>query len=279
MPQWNVSKEESGLKLADFIKLKLGNVSLKQIKKSLDLARCKVNDHVEKFGSSKVGFGDSITFELAKEDKKEGSILYEDDSLLIYNKPSRITVEALEKKVQHKLVHRLDRDTTGALLFAKNVEIFENLVDQFKKKEVHKVYRALVEGVPKHPSGVINNYLGKITSWEGQTLWGEVEPSKGLHAVTEWSVLREGKRCAFLECKPITGRTHQIRVHLAGLGHPILGDMQYGQKFQCKYPAPRTLLHAFKLEFKHPKKMTKVSVEAPLPDDFHEAIQILWKSA
>lgn len=279
MPLWNVSKEESGLKLIEFLKVKLGNISTKQIKKALDSAHCSLNGRVEKFGSAIVGYGDRVGIEIIQKEKAaEGEVLYEDTDLMVFNKPYGITVEALQKKLKHRLVHRIDRDTSGALILAKSDEVFEKLVEQFKGKLVHKIYQALLDGKLKGQEGTVENYLGKVKEWEGQSLWGSVDADNGQLAITEWKVLKTAKDCTWVECKPITGRTHQIRVHMAGLGHPILGDKQYGQKFKCAYPALRTLLHAWKLEFTHPKTSKQIKITAPVPEDFQEAIQSLWGS-
>jgi len=278
MQHWEVGKEESGLKLADFLKQKLGpSISQKQIKRAIDQSKCSINGRPERFASVLVGYGDKIVFEAAVEPAGEGSILFEDADMLVYNKPSQMTVETLEKKVKWRLVHRLDRDTTGALIFAKRDAIFEALVLQFKKKAVQKSYLALVDGVPKKDEGRVENYLGKLKMWQGQSLWGAVVPEQGQHALTHWKCLRKGAQCALMECTPITGRTHQIRAHLASIGHPILGDKQYGPAKLCKYPAPRPLLHAASLRFEHPVTHVQIVVEAPLPPDFNAAVETLWK--
>jgi len=276
--RWEVAKHESGMKLADFLKSKLGpSFSSKQIKRTIDQGQCVVNGLPERFSGAAVGYGDEISFEAGTLERVEGDILYEDDSLLIYNKPAGTTVDALEKKLKQRLVHRLDKDTTGALILAKRNSIFEAMVQQFKGKEVQKVYWAIVDGVPQIESGAVENYLGKLKEWQGQSLWGAVEPSEGVHALTYWKRLRKGPQCALMECIPVTGRTHQIRVHLAGMGHPILGDKQYGRGFRCHYPAARTLLHAAKLSFSHPVSHNPLVVEAPMPGDFDKAIADLWK--
>lgn len=278
MPRWEVSKTDSGLKLNQYLKLRLGAAfSQKQIKRVIDSGGCKINGKIEKFSSALVGYGDAIEFEMKEIVEREGSVLYEDGELLIYNKPANTTVESLEKKLGARLVHRLDKDTTGALILAKSAAIYNSMVQSFKEKQVHKTYLAIVDGQPRQKKGKIENYLGKLKSWQGQSLWGSVDPQAGEHAITEWKSLRIGPNYALLECNPITGRTHQIRAHLAEIGHPILGDKQYGERFNCLYPAPRTMLHAYKLRFPHPVMHTLMEIEAPIPEDFNQAIQTLWK--
>lgn len=272
MPQWEVSKADSGLKLIHYLNLKLGlGLSQKQIKQAIDQGACKINGKTEKFSSALIGYGDKIDFERSGISGGEGIILYEDEAVLVYNKPANMTSETLEKKLGFRLVHRLDKDTTGALILAKNNNFYQTMVQQFRDRQVHKTYIALVDGIPKHKTGKIENHLGKLKSWQGQSLWGPVSPKEGEYALTEWKCLRTGPDCALLECNPVTGRTHQIRAHLAGIGHPILGDKQYGERFRCAYPAPRTLLHAAKVEF------LNLEIEAPLPEDFNQAVKTLWK--
>ncbi len=276
MPRWEVSKADSGLKLNQYIKHQLGpQHSLKKIKKAIDNGGCRINGKIEKFSSARVGYGDIIDFEKSENAEGEGSILFEDAALLVYNKPANITVENLEKKLGARLVHRLDKETTGALILAKSNPVFEAMVEQFKDKQVDKTYLALVIGKPRKKSGKVENYLGKIREWQGQSLWGAVET--GEYALTEWKTVESSSNYSLLECIPITGRTHQIRVHLASIGHPILGDKQYGPHQEPLYPVSRVMLHAYKLRFSHPIHHNLVEIEAAIPDDFKQAIQSLGK--
>jgi 23S rRNA pseudouridine955/2504/2580 synthase/23S rRNA pseudouridine1911/1915/1917 synthase len=210
--------------------------------------------------------------------------LFEDEALLVYNKPAGINsdekgiLQLWKSTLPHlQLVHRLDRDTTGILLLAKQPAIFDQLVSQFKQYQVNKRYLAIVDGGMEQAKGKIENYLGKKRAYAGQTIWGAVASSKGLYAYTEWERLKKGHRASLVACYPKTGRTHQIRVHMAEMGHPILGDFQYGKQFQCEHRPPRTLLHAESIQFKHPLSGREMSLTAPLPDDFKIAQQQLFK--
>ncbi|MCE5315919.1 MAG: RluA family pseudouridine synthase [Parachlamydia sp.] len=277
-----MTPEESGTRLIDFIKVRLMNVSAKQIKRTIEQKGCQVNGRTERFASMILGRGDRIAFaEVAASPadiKEELRILHEDSAFLFYDKPSGIasddpnllkTLRTRHPKLE--LVHRLDKETSGVLLFAKSHAYFEKMVQLFKDKLVDKEYLALVDGVPHKKQGKIDNFLGKIATYQGQTLWGEVE--SGLPAQTKWLVEKEGTQGSLLRCIPITGRTHQLRVHLNGMGHPILGDSQYGRRFRCSFKPRRCLLHAQKLSFNHPDTGSRLEIEAPLPEDFLEGMR------
>lgn len=293
MKQWEVSAKESGIKLLPFLKEKLGDqYSARHLKKAIESNLCQINGKTERFATAVLGTGDIILFNLEGLNKEapldvvfeSDRLLLEDSDLLIYNKPSGISSEAPEllaairtHSPKAQLLHRLDRETTGVLMFTKNSKVHESMVALFKKHEVLKTYLALVDGVPTKRSGVIDNHLGKKHAYQGQAIWGSVSPKEGLHAITEWQVEKDLQEAALLKCLPKTGRTHQIRVHLSEMKHPILGDFQYGRQFRCAYRPKRCLLHAWKIEFKHPIKGNTVLVEAPVPNDLQEAISILGK--
>ena len=112
-------------------------------------------------------------------------------------------------------------------------------------------------------------------SYEGQSLWGSVPPHQGHHAITGWKLEKKGVEASLLRCYPKTGRTHQIRVHMSEMGHPILGDKQYGRSVRCRYNAMRCLLHAYELSFIHPTSGQKVQFQAPIPEDFQQAFNQL----
>lgn len=269
--QWKVTAAESGSKLLSFLHRHLGEaISLRAVKRSIESNGCRINGQIERFASSVVGQGDLIDFYLLDPPKavakgQSPAILYNDSYLQIINKPAGISCEKL---LPLELVHRLDRETSGALIFAHSKQVKLAMIELFRQHKVHKSYLAIVDGVPTQPKGHIKGYLGKLCSYEGQTLWGETTRENGLWSETLWEVVAKGKDAALLSCTPLTGRTHQIRVHLSGIGHPILGDKQYGKSFRCHCHAPRCMLHALGLEFPHPINDEVVKVEAPLPIDF-----------
>lgn len=288
MPSWEVSHSESGTKLLAFLKSKLGDAySARQLKKAIENNSCQINQRFEHFATANLGEGDLVNFQesalLATESifkLEKNRILYEDAALLAYNKPAGITsddtdlIQALQQKAADlMLVHRLDRDTTGVLLFAKSKDVLDGMTALFKKRLVAKTYLALVDGTPAKPSGLVDNHLGALHRYQGQTMWGSVEKPKGLHAITEWQCEKKLSKASLLRCSPRTGRTHQIRVHLSEMGHPILGDSQYGKKFNCNYRPSRCLLHALEISFAHPLSGQKITIKAPLPEDFTAALE------
>lgn len=287
MLRWKVTQEESGTQLLSFLKSKLpADYSTRSLKRFLDSNLCRVNDRTERFASYVLGYGDQVELlESSKQAKskvqlEDQRILYQDADLFIYDKPSGIPADSEE--LLHalqgdwpflKLAHRLDRDTTGVLIFARTPEALEKMNDLFKKRKVQKKYLAIVDGIPEKQSGIIDNYLGVLHKYQGQTLYGQVQKSKGLHSITEWELAKTGKGAALLSCFPKTGRTHQLRVHLAEMGHPILGDFQYGHKFRSTYRPGRYLLHAESVVFMHPVTEQIIEVHAPIPVDFQQAIE------
>jgi RluA family pseudouridine synthase len=285
--KWTVSSEESGVKLLAFLVKHMEGQSAKSLKRAIESNSCQINGRIERFASSIVGHGDVIELQvIEKADVKfdKSRILFEDEALLIYNKPPGINcdeegvVRMLKKYAPTiRLVHRLDRDTSGVLILAKSDLIFSNLVEQFKMHQVEKIYKALVDGIVKRPKGTIDNYLVKERAFAGQTIWGEVDAPPGLHAITDWVCLQKGNGVSLILCYPRTGRTHQLRVHLAGMGHPILGDVQYGKKVKSQYKPGRYLLHAEAIKFKHPLTMEELNIQAPLPSDFIKSQKDLFE--
>lgn len=278
MATWRVEAGESSIKLSAFLKTKLGDkLSIRQIKQAIEQNACQLNGQLIRFASTLVGKGDRVTFQdvLIKRERKSASILYQDKWILASNKPAGIASEdqALKPVRQAILLHRLDKDTTGILLWALNEETQKIMEEKFKKRLIEKTYLALVNGTPKQNEGRIENYLAKINSYEGQSLWGQVVKGSGVLAITDWRVLKTFEHSALIECRPLTGRTHQIRVHLNGLGHPILGDKQYGKRAVCSYRPSRCLLHAFSLRFLHPISCETLEIQAPIPDDFSLALK------
>jgi 23S rRNA pseudouridine1911/1915/1917 synthase len=160
------------------------------------------------------------------------------------------------------LVHRLDRDTSGLMLLAKTPEVQDTLKEYFKERMVEKTYLGAVSGIPER-KGIIDAPIGRASGFKKIKVW-----EYGRDALTEFKIKEKGKDCALLEIHPKTGRTNQIRIHLAHIEHPIMGDKLYGGP-----PAGRMLLHSFSLVFAHPLTGKQTRLEAPLPEDFKKA----WK--
>jgi 23S rRNA pseudouridine955/2504/2580 synthase len=261
----------SSQKLVAFLQGRLGgDYSGKFLRKLLEANLCRINGKVERFGSRLILRGDTV--ELASTWKSlldsQSSVtfetLYESEALKIVNKPPgwvcdpKNTLKTFGPN--HYLVHRLDKETSGLLLIAKNSACRDELIDLFEKRTIHKTYLALVDGVPKESKGIRQTFLQKKGSFQGQTIWGS--GLNGLSAITHWQKMATFQQASLILCEPVTGRTHQIRVHMAEMGHPILVDRQYAKSFRCPLFIQRTLLHAYRLQFTFQDQ--KIDIKAPL---------------
>jgi 23S rRNA pseudouridine1911/1915/1917 synthase len=217
-------------------------------------------------------------------------ILFEDDDLIVIDKPAGLvvhpgaghrehtlinallhhcpTLSGIGGKERPGIVHRLDKDTSGCLVVAKNDESHRGLSIQFAERGVDKIYLALVSGKSRRSEGVIEEKIGRHRVHRQRM---SVMSECGRTARTEYRILRSSKQASLVECKLHSGRTHQIRVHLRHLGHAVLGDKVYAPKLAGKFP--RQMLHARKLGFRHPRTGEWKTFEAPLPNDFVEAMR------
>ncbi|MDL1973507.1 MAG: RluA family pseudouridine synthase [Deltaproteobacteria bacterium] len=233
------------------------------------------------------------------------SILYEDEDLLVINKQHGIVVhpaaghtsgtlvnallfycsdlEGIGDERRPGIVHRLDKDTSGCILVAKNAESHSNLSQQFKDRTIRKTYLALVYGRMKKEKGSIALPIGRHPVDRKKM---STQSKRGRPSETIWTVKESFKDVSFLEITIKTGRTHQIRTHLSTIGHPVVGDATYGGKkiragispkplFDVLGIINRQMLHAWQLSFKHPRTGESVSVEAPLPEDMKELLETL----
>src|SRR5215470_8932359 len=217
------------------------------------------------------------------------TILYEDDDLVVINKAAGMIVHPGAGQHEHTLVnallhhcsvlsgiggkerpgivHRLDKETSGCLVVAKNDHAHRELSKQFTARTVEKIYLALVAGKLRKERGVIENKIGRHPVHRQRM---SVSSPRGRAAKTEYRVLRSSEQASLVECTLHSGRTHQIRVHLHHVGNPVLGDKIYAPRFANDFP--RQMLHAWKLGFRHPRTGEWKHFEAPLPDDFKQAI-------
>lgn len=258
------------MSLLEFLSKRNPGLSKRKIKEGIDEGYCRVNHHILRKSHAPLLAGDQVIFELPEKDDVSfdpGRILMETDNFLAYNKPAGIVCSPENFPSDLKLVHRLDRMTTGVLLLAKNHPFFERMVELFKRRQVKKTYLALVDGIVLEEAGLIQNRLGKAGERGGRPVWASTP--EGEEAITEWEVAEHGDEATFVRCHPITGRTHQLRVHLSSMGHPILGDRHYGQRFHCSLQVSSMLLHAYQIAF------DDVEIEAPLPDEFQWALREL----
>ena len=227
-------------------------------------------------------------------------VLYEDEHLLVVNKPAGMVVHpgagTGDDTLVHALlghcegtlsgvggverpgiVHRLDKETTGVIVVAKSDAAHRGLSEQFAERHLHKEYLALVTGVPRLLSGRIESSISRHPIHRHKMTTGE----GGKPARTDW--MREKAfppQAALVRCHILTGRTHQIRVHMKSLGHPILGDAIYGWKDSAPLPMrpPRVMLHAEFLRFDHPVTARTLEIRAPLPADFQAMLAALEKA-
>ena len=226
-------------------------------------------------------------------------ILYEDDDVVAVNKPAGMTVHPgsgtgpdtlVHAMLSHcplslaggamrpGIVHRLDKETSGAMVLAKTDRAYYALVELFSEREIDKEYAALIAGVPTVRSGCIKKNIGRHPVF--RTKMCVCDAPLGRDAHTEWFVEEKfGAKAALVRCKIFTGRTHQIRVHMSDLGFPIMGDYTYKfqkNKFREIEPPARVMLHARRLRLPHPvRKGEEIDVSAPPPDDFKKLAQTL----
>lgn len=266
MQQWTVTARQ---KLIDFISDRLGpSTSKKKIKRWIDNNNCRVNGQVERFSATMVKPGDKIALDAVDTQQTEINIIFEDDFFQVINKPAGIPVEKLENTAH--LVHRIDRDTSGLLIIPKTEKAYRALRPLFERREIVKEYLALVDGIPEEKTGVIEASLAKTGKADGMVFWGvKVD---GAPSITHWIRTQTGSDWSLLLCRPETGRTHQLRVHLKHIGHPVLGDYQYNRSFNSQLRPKRHMLHAYRLIFEHPFTKEKITLEAPVPDDFNEML-------
>lgn len=250
-------------RLIAFLQDKLEGRSGKSLRKLLEANLCRINGKVERFASRKIVRGDFVELGALQRQQEESRFetIYEDESLWILNKPAGWVSQNIKKA---RLVHRLDKDTTGLLLFAKTDLAEKELLSLFANRQIEKQYIALVDGVVKEIRGERISRFCKKGSYQGQTIWGSGH--SGPIAITHWEKLVSEQDSTLLLCSPKTGRTHQIRVHMAEMGHPILVDRQYASKFQCPCFFERPLLHAYRLRFSFQGRC--IDVKAPLSRDF-----------
>jgi 23S rRNA pseudouridine1911/1915/1917 synthase len=229
------------------------------------------------------------------------SVIYEDDDVIAVNKPAGIAVHEdghttgpflTDWVREHRpelvgvgetmrlqngtvidrpgVVHRIDRDTSGVLVLAKTQEAFMRLKEQFQGRGVEKVYHAVVWGEMTQASGTVDRPIGR--SRKDFRLWTSGPTAGGTMraATTRWHALAVGNGFSYLAVEPKTGRTHQIRVHMKDIGHPVVCDMRYGVKKGCALGFTRLALHAHALSFTHPNG-ARITFEAPIPVEFERA--------
>lgn len=299
-----VSLEEQGLRLDRCLRLWIPHLPQSMIEKAARKKLLKVEGTPAK-PAQRLEEGQTLSFPAAfehcekrQEEKKplvltaadrkwlKSLILYEDKDILVFNKPSGIAVQSgtnqnksldamllqYDPTCAPRLVHRLDKDTSGVLVVAKTLTMARWLTQAFKERKIEKTYWALVCGVPSKKEGVIDLALSKKPDPKGEKM--RVDRHEGQHAITHYRVLETvDLKVALLELKPQTGRTHQLRVHCAeGLKTPIVGDGKYGGKAAFLLGRKNLHLHAAKLAIPFPSGMIKMFT-APLSEEISQSLR------
>jgi 23S rRNA pseudouridine1911/1915/1917 synthase len=295
-----VTAGEEGERLDRFVARRLAHLlSRAAVQRLVDDGSIVVNHAVVK-PSYRMAEGDvvEVTVPPAVEEQAPEAIpldvVYEDESLAVLNKPAGLVVHPAhghaagtllngllarypelrtwpEEEGFPGLVHRLDRDTSGLLVVARTPAARAALRAQFKAAQVHKVYLALVSGRPELERARIDSPIGRDPQRRKRMA---VLPKGGRRAVTEYRVLEHLGSYTLLEVRPETGRTHQIRVHLAAIGHPVVGDRVYGPQRQ-RLALDRLFLHAAQLTFRHPVTGEEMTFTAPLPPELEGVLEQL----
>lgn len=272
------------------------------IQKNIKDGCVTVNNAVAK-ASLKVQAGDIVSYEIPEPEELDVipqniplDILYEDQDVLIINKPKGMIVHPAPGHPDHTLVnavlfhckdslsgingvirpgivHRIDQDTTGSLIICKNDTAHVNIAEQIKVHSVNRIYRGIVVGDVKDDEGTINGPIGRDPKDRKKMCINE---KNGKPATTHYKVLKRFNGYTYMEFKLETGRTHQIRVHMASIGHPLLGDEVYGQKSKrAKFNLQGQTLHAMTIGFIHPTLNKYMEFEAPIPDYFKHLLDVL----
>ena len=297
--EYKISEEFVGLRLDKAISMKDSSISRASVQRMIDESSILVNGNSTKT-SYKLKLNDVVT--IIKQEPKEVEIkaedipldiIYEDSDILVVNKqkglvvhpgngnPDGTLVNAIMAKCKDSLsgiggeirpgiVHRIDKDTSGLLIIAKNDKAHINVSEQIKNHEVKKTYIALVRGVVKENQATINMPIARSTKDRTKMAVSK----KGKEAITHISVLERFDGFTLLEVNIETGRTHQIRVHLSQIGYPIVGDFVYSNG-RNPFGVEGQMLHSSKLEFVHPTNGKKMNLEAKLPEYFENVLKEL----
>lgn len=296
MKTYIVDEEKTNIRIDKAIGLIENTLSRVAIQRLLDEGNILVNGKTTK-ASYKTKLGDEIT--IKKEPPKKVNIvaqdipievLYEDEDIIVVNKPKGIVVHpangnpdgtlvnaimnicgnslsGIGGEIRPGIIHRLDKDTSGVLIIAKNDMAHINISNQIKNRQTKKIYIALVRGVIKENEATINMPIGRSKKDRKKM----AVTKDGKEAVTHFKVLKRYDNFTLLEIKIDTGRTHQIRVHMAEIGYPIVGDYVYSNG-KNPFNVEGQMLHAKQIEFVHPRTGKEMKIEAPIPEYFQKIL-------
>ncbi len=294
-----ITAEDNGTRLDSYLAEQLEGVSRSYIQKLIGDGLIQVNQkHVK--ANYKIKTGDQLVVEIPEAapidiqpEPMDLDIVYEDSDLIIVNKPVGLVVHpahghytgtlvnglmahctdlsGINGKMRPGIVHRIDKDTSGLLMIAKNDMAHQHLAQQLKEHSIKRAYYALVQGVISEPAGLVDAPIGRH---EVDRKKMAVTFKNSKEARTHYYVKDRFARTTFIECRLETGRTHQIRVHMAYLGHPLVGDPLYGTR-KNNLDFPGQALHAYALGFVHPRTGEELYFEAPLPEHFQAVLKTL----
>jgi len=294
--------EFSGGRIDKFLSEQCEELSRSFLQKIIKSGEVFVNGKPVK-ASYKVAEGDLISFEVPEAVEPEIAaeempldILYEDPDVILINKPKGMVVHpaaghysgtlvngllyhckdelsGINGVMRPGIVHRIDMDTTGVLIVCKNDRAHSAIAAQLKEHSITRRYQAIVHGVIKEDEGTVDAPVGRHPQDRKKMC---VNYKNGKNAVTHYRVLNRFRNFTHIECRLETGRTHQIRVHMASIGHPLLGDAVYGPS-KCPYKLQGQTLHAGVLGFVHPGTGEYMEFSAPLPEYFEELLRVLPK--
>ncbi len=295
-----ITPEMEGERIDKCISNYLESLSRSYIQKIIKDGKAYVNDAVVK-ANYKVKVDDKVQFEIPDCEEPDIppqdiplDILYEDKDILIVNKPKDMVVHpapghyegtlvnaimfhckdelsGINGVLRPGIVHRIDKDTTGSIIICKNDEAHRKIAQQLKDHSITRKYRAIVYGRIMEEEGTVNAPIGRHPTDRKKMAINE---KNGKPAVTHYKVLERFDKYTYIECQLETGRTHQIRVHMTSIGHPLLGDEVYGNA-KCPFKLEGQTLHAMTIGFIHPTTGEYVEYEAPLPEYFEHLLQIL----
>ena len=292
-----VTNIEKGIKIREYLKTELG-LSTRLIRSASIDKRIFVNDEVVKMNRI-LSVGEIIKIDLAKDEsqdiapeKMDIDVIYEDEDILVVNKKPFMVVHPTKSYQSGtlangvinyfmesnqncivRLVSRLDMNTSGLIIIAKNQFAHGMLSKEMTENKVEKRYLAIVHGIMKEKQGTIDLPIYKPEGIENGIK--RVIDERGQRSITHYEVVEAFENASLVECKLETGRTHQIRVHLSSIGHPIYGDTLYGFGEEEQGLIKRQALHAYALDFKSPRSGERLSLKSELPDDMKELINKL----
>lgn len=297
---FNVEKEYDGTRIDKFLSDLYPEKSRNTIQKYIKDGNVLVNSKIIK-SNYKCKTGDEIYFdepepvevEIVPEDIPL-DIIYEDQDILIVNKPKGMVVHpapghysgtlvnaimfhckddlsGINGEIRPGIVHRIDMDTTGSLIVCKNDYAHNKIAEQIKDHSINRIYKGIVIGNIKEDEGVIETTIGRNSNDRKKMA---INVKNGKEAITHYKVIKRFEKYTYMEFKLETGRTHQIRVHMASLGHPLLGDAVYGPN-KCQFKLQGQTLHAQTIGFIHPTTGEYVEFNAPLPYYFEHLLEIL----